>query len=136
MYSSLMGTFNFSTSIHHVYSMSSRPALAGRSIPFRTSYISDPWTLPCLNSSCEGQSHACMAMPLLVVEIEYQVVIESSIDPDSVTSSTDKEDPILRPIWATLLTCSHDFLNETFLSNEAILEAMNSSKRPWDDMHH
>jgi hypothetical protein len=136
MYSSLMGNFNFSTPIHHVYSMSSRPALAGRSIPFHTSYISDPWTLPSLNSSWEAQSHACMAMPLSVAEIEYQAVIESSIDPDPVTSPTDKEDPILRPVWATSLTCSHDFLNKTLLSNEAILEEMNSSKRPWDDMYH
>jgi hypothetical protein len=136
MYSSLMGTFNFSTLIHHVYSMSSRPSLAWRSIPFCTSYLSDPWTLPSLNSSCEGQSHACMAMPLSVAEIEYQAIIESSVNPDPITSPTDKEDPILSPIWPTSLTCSHDFLNETFLSNESILEAMNSSKRPWDDMHH
>jgi hypothetical protein len=37
MYSSLMGTFDFSAPIHHVYAMSNRPASAERSIPFRTS---------------------------------------------------------------------------------------------------
>jgi hypothetical protein len=34
------------------------------------------------------------------------------------------------------LSCSHDFLDDTFPSDEAILEAMNGSERPWDDMHH
>jgi hypothetical protein len=54
MYSSLMGTFDFMAPIHHVYAMSSRPVSSERSIPFRTSYFSDPWTLPFPNSSCEG----------------------------------------------------------------------------------
>jgi hypothetical protein len=136
MYSSLMGTFDFSALNHHVYTMSSRPALTGGSIPFRTSYFSDPWTLPSLNSSCEGQSHAGMAMPLSATEIAYQVVLDSFIDPDHVTSPTDKEDLVLRPVWSTSLSCSYDCLDETLPSYEAILEAMNGSDRPWDDMNH
>jgi hypothetical protein len=116
--------------------MSSRPTSAGRSIPFRTSYFSDPWTLPSPTSSCEGQLHVGMAMPLSAVEIVYQVVLDSSIDPDPVTSQTNEEDLVLRPVWATSLSCSHDFLDETSPSDEAILEAMNGSERPWDDMHH
>jgi hypothetical protein len=52
MYYSLMGTFNFMTSSHHIYAMSSRPASIGRSIPFCTSYFSDPWTLPSSTTSC------------------------------------------------------------------------------------
>jgi hypothetical protein len=47
-----------------------------------------------------------------------------------------KEDPVLRPVWATSLSYSHDFLDDTFPSDKAILEAMNVSERPWDDMHH
>jgi hypothetical protein len=39
-------------------------------------------------------------------------------------------------MWATSLSCSHDFLDETFPSDEAIIEAMNGSHKPWDDMHH
>jgi hypothetical protein len=136
MYSSLMGTFDFLALIHHVYAMSSRPTSIGRSIPFRTSYFCDPWTLPSLTSSCKVQSHAVMAMPLSAVEIAYQVVLDSSPDLDPITSPTDDEDPVLRPVWATSLSCSHDFLDETLPSNESILEAMNGSDRPWDDMHH
>jgi hypothetical protein len=41
-----------------------------------------------------------------------------------------------RPMWATSLSCSDDFLDWTFPSDEAIIEAMNGSKKPWDDMHH
>jgi hypothetical protein len=136
MYSSLMGIFDFSTSNHHVYAMYSRPSSTKRSIPFCTSYFSDPWTLPSLNSSCEGQSHVGMDMPLSVAEIAYQSVLNSSADLDPVTSPMNEDDPVLRPVWATLLSCSHDCLDETFPSDEAILEAMNGSDRPWDDMHH
>jgi hypothetical protein len=136
MYSSLMGTFEFLALIHHVYTMSSRPTYAGRSIPFHTSYFSDPWTLPSPTSSCEGQLHAGMAMPLSTVEIVYQVVLDSSIDTDVVTSQTNEEDLVLRPVWATSLSCLHDFLDDTSPSEEAILAAMNGFERPWDDMHH
>jgi hypothetical protein len=121
MYSSLMGTFNFMPPIHHVYAMSSRPISIGRSIPFHTSYFSDLLTLPSLTSSCEGQSHVGMAVPLSTMKIAYQVVLDSSIDPNPVTSLTDEEDPILRPMWATSLSCSHDCLNVTFPSDEAII---------------
>jgi hypothetical protein len=135
MYSSLMGTFDFTAPSHHVYAMSSRPISTGRYIPLCTSYFSDLWTLPPPTSSCEGQLHAGMVMPLSTTDIAYQVVLDSSDDPDPITSPTDKEDPVLKPMWATLLSSSHDFLDETFPSNEAIIKAMNASDKPWDDMH-
>jgi hypothetical protein len=136
MYSSLMGTFNFTALSHHVYAMSSRPFSRGRSIPFLTSYFSDPWTLPSPTLSREGQLHVGMAMPLLAAKIAYQVVLDSSTDPDLVTSLTNEEDHVLRLMWATSLSCSHDFLDETFPSDEAIIKSMNDSEKPWDDMHH
>jgi hypothetical protein len=77
-----------------------------------------------------------MAMPLSTMKIVYQVILDSYADLDPVTSSTDEEDPILRPVWATSLSCSHDFLDGNFPSDEAIIEAMNGSDKPWDDMHH
>jgi hypothetical protein len=86
--------------------------------------------------SCEAQSHVGMAMPLSTVEIVYQAILDSFADPDPITSPTDKEDLVLKSVWATLLSCSHDFLDENFPSDEAIIEAMNGSDKPWDDMHH
>jgi hypothetical protein len=66
----------------------------------------------------------------------YQFVLDSFVDPDPVTTPTDKEDPVLRPMWATSLSCSHDFLDDNFPSNVAIIEAMNGSDKPWDNMNH
>jgi hypothetical protein len=75
-------------------------------------------------------------MPLSATKIAYQVFLYSSADFDRVTLSTDEDDPILKPMWATSLSCSHDFLNDTFPKYEAIIEAMNGFDKPWDDMHH
>jgi hypothetical protein len=136
MYSSLMGTFDFSASSHHVYSMYSRLVSIGRSIPFCTSYFSDPWTLPSPNLSFQGRSHAGMTMPLSATDIVYQVVLNSSADPNLIPSPMDEEDLVSMSVWATSLTCSHDFLDGNFPSDEAIIEAMNGSNKPWDDMHH
>ena len=77
-----------------------------------------------------------MAIPLLAVEIVYQVFLDSSADPDPITLPMDEDDPVLRPMWATSLSCSHDCLDETLPLDEAIIEAMNCSNKPWDDMHH
>jgi hypothetical protein len=136
MFSSLMGTFDFSAPNHQVYAMSSRTVSTGRFIAFCTSYFDDLWTLPSPTLSWEGHSHAGMAMSLSTTEIVYQAVLDSSTDPDLVPSPTDEEDLVSRPVWATSLSCSHDFLDGTFPSDEAIIEAMNSFDKPWDDMHH
>jgi hypothetical protein len=76
-----------------------------------------------------------MAMPLSAVEIAYKVVLDSSTDPDHVPSPTDEEDLVCRPVWTTLLSCSHDCLDETLPSDEAIIEAINGFDKPLDDMH-
>jgi hypothetical protein len=86
--------------------------------------------------SCEGESHTGMAMPLSVEDISYQVVLDSSTDPDPITSQTNEEDPVLEPMWDTFSSCSHECLNETLPSDEAIIESMNGSEKHWDDMHH
>jgi len=45
-------------------------------------------------------------------------------------------DLVLDPIWVIQSSCSHDFFEDRFPLNEAILEAMFGPNRPWDDMHH
>jgi hypothetical protein len=95
MYSSLMGTFDFMAPVHHIYAISSRYSSSMRFIPFHTSYFKNPWTLPSSTMSCEGHSHIVMEIPLSVVEIAYQVFLDSIADPDPVSSQTDEEDPIL-----------------------------------------
>jgi hypothetical protein len=34
------------------------------------------------------------------------------------------------------LYCSHDLLDGTLPLDEAIIESMSGSDKPWDDMHH
>jgi hypothetical protein len=136
MYSFLMGTFKFLAPNHQVYAMSSKPISTGRSIPFRTSYVDDLWTLPSLTLSCEGQSHAGMTMPLSTKNITYQYFLDSFADPDPIPSSMEEEDIMFRPVWAITLSCSHDFLDGTSPLDEAIIEAMNGSYKPWVDIHH
>jgi hypothetical protein len=136
MYSSLMGTFDFMAPVHHIYAMSNRYASSERFVPFRTSYFNDPWTLPSSTMFCEGQSHTEMGMPPLATKIAYQAILDSSTDPDPVTLHMDEEDLVLEPVWVTSSSCSHDYLDESLPSDEAIIEAMNGSDRPWDDMNH
>jgi hypothetical protein len=66
----------------------------------------------------------------------YQAILDATADPDPSSSRTDEVDLVLEPIWATQSSCSHDFLDDTLPSDEAILEAMSGPDRPWDDMHH
>lgn len=40
------------------------------------------------------------------------------------------------PQWAKPLSISHDFLNDTLTSDEAILEVMDLFDQPWEDSHH
>jgi hypothetical protein len=136
MFSSLMGTFDFSTPNHQVYAMSSRHVLTGRFISFCMYYFDDLWTIPSPTLSWEGHSHVGMAMSLSVTKIAYQAFLNSSTNPDLVPSPADDEDLVSRLMWDTSLSCSHDFLDGTFLLDESIIEAMNGSNNPWDDMHH
>jgi hypothetical protein len=86
MYSSLMGTFDFMAPIHHIYAMSSRSSSLMRFVPFCTSYFNDTWNLPSPTMSYEGQSYIGMEMPPSVVEVVYQVVINTIVDLDHVSS--------------------------------------------------
>jgi hypothetical protein len=124
MYSSLTGTFEFIAPVHHIYAMSSKSSWLKRYVPFRTSYFNDPWTLHSSNASCKGQSNGGMAMPLSTTKIVYQVILDSSTNPNVVTSQTNEEDLVLYPIWATSSSCSHEFLDDTLPSDETIIEAM------------
>jgi hypothetical protein len=76
-----------------------------------------------------------MAMPLSMVEVAFQVDLNTIVDTDPWSSQTNEEDPVIEPVWATQSSCSHDFLEYTLTSYESILEAMNGPYRPWEDMH-
>jgi hypothetical protein len=136
MYSSLMGTFDFMTLVHHICTISNESSSSMRFVPFHTLYFNDPWTLPFLTLSGEDQSHIGKVIPLSATKVVYQACLNTSIDLDPISSQTNEEDHVLEPVWDTQSSCSHDFLDDTLPSYESILEAMNGPDRPWDDMHH
>jgi hypothetical protein len=110
MYSYLMGTFDFVAPIHHIFDMYNRSSLSMRFVPFRTSYFNDPWILPSLTMSYEGQSHIGMEMPLSVMGVAYQAFINSIADPDPVSSHTDEETGL--PWWYFTFGWSHIRVHE------------------------
>ena len=110
MYASLMGTFDFPTPINHLGSTS-----IGNSIATVVNRM-DPWVLP---------SYHEPKVPLLVVEIAYQAIIHTTIDPIPVplTVSEEPKEAYL-PAWVANSLHSRDCLDVVFPSDEAILEAM------------
>jgi hypothetical protein len=136
MYSSLMGGFDFVAPIHHIHAISSESSSSMRSVPFCTSYFNNPWSLPSLTMSYEDQSHIGMAMPLLATKVVCQSILDATANPDPFSLRTDEVDHVLETVWVVQASCSHDCLDDTLPSDEAILEAMYGPDRPWDDMHH
>ena len=76
MYSSLIGIFNIPASINYLGSTS-----VGKSI---TTVVdrTDPWILP---------SHYETEVPLLKVEVDFQSIINTTIDPISVPPTVSEE---------------------------------------------
>ena len=75
-------------------------------------------------------------MPLSLTELSYSA-IQSESESTVCFPQEDKLDQYSLPEWADIpSSSSHDFLSDTLLSDEAILEAMMPSERPWEDNHH
>jgi hypothetical protein len=101
---------------------------------FKMRYFHDPWNLTSPSASIEGIGHLGMTMPLSVAEVVYNIFQQASANPDLAPSH--ELDPILEPIWTQDSLATQDHLDLVFPSDEAILEAMTSPDRLWDDFHH
>ena len=110
MYSSLMGTFDIPTPINYLGYTS-----VGKSIA-TTGDRMNPWVLP---SRHEPE------VPLSAMEVAYQAIVNTTIDPVSVppTVSEEPEEAYL-PAWVENSLHSRDFLDIVLPSDEAIPEAM------------
>jgi hypothetical protein len=135
MYPSLMGTFNFFAPILYINSMSDESSSSLRPVSFCASYFDNPWNLPSLTMSYEGHLHIKIAMPLYVVNITYQAILDASTYPDPSSSWMEEVDPILEPIWVVKTSSPLDFLANTFPLDESILEDMIGSDRSSEDLH-
>ena len=117
-----MGTFDLPTLINYVGSTS-----VGNSIAM----FVDRTGLWVLHSPHE------LEVPLLVVEVAYQDINQTTIDPipDPLTVSEDLEEVYL-PAWSENSLHSTNCLDMVLPFDEAILEAMCGLDKICEDLHH
>jgi hypothetical protein len=101
---------------------------------FRTTYFQDPWILPSPSDTMDVTGHAGMSTPLSAVEVAYSLVQQASATPDLIPAQ--ELDPLLEPIWARDSLANTDSLDLVLPFDEAIIEAMTSLDKPWEDLHH
>jgi hypothetical protein len=101
---------------------------------FCMTYFEDPWILPSPSAMMDETGHPCMSMPLSTVEEAYSLVQQASANTN--LTPAQELDPLLEPIWAQGSLANIDSLDLVLPSDEAIIEAMTSSDKPWEDLHH
>jgi hypothetical protein len=132
---SLMGTFDFPpphddikfVSNHHkveIFQVSS----------FHMTYFKNPWILPSPSATMDETGHSGMSMPLSTTDVAYSLVQQASYNPDPTPAH--ELDPLLEPIWAQGSLADVDSLDLVLPSDEAVIEAMTSPDKPWEDIHH
>jgi hypothetical protein len=75
-----------------------------------------------------------MSMPLSDTEVAYSLVQQASVNTDPTLAK--ELDPLLETIWAQGSLTNIDSLDLVLLSDEAVIEAMTSPDKPWEDLHH
>ena len=108
MYASLMSTFDIPASINYLGSTS-----VGKSIETVVDRM-DPWVLP---------SHLEPEVPLSIVEVDYQDIVHTAVDPIPIplTVSEEMEESYF-PAWAENSLHSTDCLDMVLPSDEAMCE--------------
>jgi hypothetical protein len=101
---------------------------------FRTTYFEDPWILPSPSATMDETGNSGMSMPLSTAEVAYSLVQQASANPDLTLAQ--ELDPLPEPIWAQGSLATTDLLDLVLPSDEAVIEAMNTLDKPWDDIHH
>ena len=121
MYTSLMGMFDFPTTVNYIGSTSVGKSIA--SVVDRT----DPWVLPTPHEP---------EVPLSTVEVAYQALTQATVNPisDPITVSDNLEEVYL-PAWAEKSSNSMDCLDIVLPFDEAILEAMSGRDNICEDLH-
>ena len=81
-----MGSFNIVASIMMIGSTLGSSSSCSSSIPFRTTYLEDPWTLPSPSTLDEDPRPTRMEMSLSTMEIAYQAGLDPVVDPSPSSS--------------------------------------------------
>ena len=82
----------------------------------------------------EGTENHGMDMPLSAIEVAYSIIQRASAYPNPTPAQ--ELDLVLEPIWAQGSLADTDYVDLVFPLDEAIIEAMTSLDRLWDDLHH
>ena len=101
---------------------------------FCMTYFEDPWILPSPSATMDETGHPGMSMPLSAAEVAYSLVQQASANPDPTPAQ--ELDPLHEPIWAQGSLATTDSLDLVLPSDEAVIEAMTSPDKPWEDLHH
>ena len=133
MYPSLMGRFSCPAPVLMIGSSSGEASTSVRSMSFRTSHMEYPWILPTPNTSSKP---IVMDVLLPATMVAYQDNIEWVVEPSPSSSRMEEEDPYVLPAWAVQSSHTHNYLDNVFPSNKAIIEAMSGDEPPWEELHH
>jgi hypothetical protein len=132
---SLMGTFDYPPPHDDVKFISNHHKVEIFQVSsFCMTYFEDPWILPFPSAMMDETGHSSMSMPLLATEVAYSLVQQYLVNPDP--TPTQELDPLLEPIWDLGSLANIDSLELVLRSDKAIIEAMTSPEKPWEDLHH
>jgi hypothetical protein len=101
---------------------------------FCMTYFNDPWILPSPLATMYEVGHSGMSMPLSTAKVAYSLVHQDSANSDPTLAQ--ELDPLLEPIWAHGSLTNIDSLDLVLPFDEAVIEAMTSLDKPWEDLHH
>ena len=71
-------------------------------------------------------------MPLPKTLVAYQANIDHVVEPSPSSLRMEEEDPYVLPAWKVESSHSQDYVDDVFLSDEAILEAMSRIEQDWE----
>jgi hypothetical protein len=132
---SLMGTFDYPPPQGDIKFISNHHKVEIFQVSlFRMTYFDDPWKLPSPSATMDGTGHPGMSMRLSTAEVAYSLVQQTSAHTNPAPAQ--EFDPLLEPIWAQGSLAHTNSLDLVFPSDEAIIEAMTTPDKPWEDLHH
>jgi hypothetical protein len=76
-----------------------------------------------------------MDMSLSTVEVAYQAIQRTTTNPNQTLAWIKEDDQYMELAWAHNSSTYQDCLDTVILSEEAIIEEMTGSERPWEDIH-
>ena len=112
VYPSLMGTFSCVAPTIMINSSLGKASMSLSVVPFRTSHMEDPWTLPSLSTSGEFSILAEIDIPLSTSMVAYQDNLGVPVESSASSSWIEEEDPYALPTCGVSPSHSHDDLDD------------------------